>query len=510
MKKVTAVLFLIGLVSVFSFSEELVISNSSHMYNLDPHTANYADEAQLFSGLYEGLFSYDPRTLEPVPGVAEGFKISRDKRTWTFTIRENAKFSNGEAITAQSVVDSWKALLDLRKNAPFSSMLDFVLGYKEYRVGQQTDFSKLGFRVADDRTLVVTLRSPTEHFSKILCHHAFSVVHPDKNVFSGAFVIQENSMQQIVLGKNPHYWDNAAVELDKITVLLTDDPAENTQAFNRGEIHWLAGDMNAEQILDQRAVLVSMQFGTEFLFFKTDMPLVNNEDFRNALLYALDWNKLREKSLKKAETLVSPFLGYPEVLGLGDQDLIMAKSLLEKSGYNAEKSAPIIIFLPNDEYSVGKGQLLVDCWKQIGVNVRLQTTEISRYLDEVSTSPAHVFSYIWIADFADPLAFLELFRGSSNLNESRWSSKQFDYLLEKAAQTRDQKERLKKLAEAEQVLLDSGVIMPISHTISLNVVDLSVVSGWYDNALDIHPFKYIKLKKAAPPNNLVRMVEVRQ
>ena len=507
MKRFPVVLFLIALIVQFSFSTELVVSNSFHVYDLNPHTANYADEAQIFSGLFEGLFSYDPRTLEPVPGVAEGFKISRDKRTWTFTIRENAKFSNGEPITAQSVIDSWKALLDLRKKAPFSSMLDFVVGYKEYRVGQQTDFSKVGFRAADDRTLVVTLRSPTEHFSKILCHHAFSVTHSDKNVFSGAFILGENSQSQIVLEKNPNYWDNAAVELDKITVLLTDNAIENTQAFNQGYIHWLAGDMDVEQILDQRMVLVSMQFGTEYLFFRTDMPLVNNKDFRNALLYALDWSRLRQRSLKKAETLVSPFLGYPEVLGLGDQDLIMAKSLLEKSGYDAEKSAPIIIFLPNDEYSVSKGELLVECWKAIGVNARLQTTEVSKYLSEVAKFPAHVLSYIWIADFADPLAFLELFRGSSNLNESHWSNKQFDYLLEKAAQTRDQKERLKKLAEAEQVLLDSGVIIPISHTISLNVVDLSVVSGWYDNALDIHPFKYIKLKKADPPDNLVRMVK---
>ena len=135
--------FILLVVSLF-FSFQLcateqqpfVIIDSEHNYNLNPHTASYSSEAQVLTGLYEGLFSYNPKTLEPLPALLSNYKVSRNKLRWTFTVLENACFSNGEKITAQSIKDSWMNLLHPKTQAPFASLLDCVKGVYEYRTGK--------------------------------------------------------------------------------------------------------------------------------------------------------------------------------------------------------------------------------------------------------------------------------------------------------------------------------------------------------------------------------------
>lgn len=128
-----------------------VIIDIPHTYDLNPHTAAYVSEAQIFTALYEGLFSYHPVTLEPIPAICESYKISRDKKRWTFTLRKDAKFSDGIAITAQTFRDSWIKLLS-EHGAPFASMLDCITGAKEFRMGTGTA-EEVRIEVRDDFTL---------------------------------------------------------------------------------------------------------------------------------------------------------------------------------------------------------------------------------------------------------------------------------------------------------------------------------------------------------------------
>ena len=120
------------------------ISVSNHVYNMDPMTAAYTAEAELFTGLYEGLFSYDPANLNPIPAICTSYKISRDKKRWTFNLRQNAAFSDGTPIKAQDVKDSWITLLST-KNAPFASLIDSITGAQEFREG----------RLAADKVLTI-------------------------------------------------------------------------------------------------------------------------------------------------------------------------------------------------------------------------------------------------------------------------------------------------------------------------------------------------------------------
>ncbi len=484
-----------------AIQRELVILNSEFPYNLDPHTANYSSEAQILTGLYEGLFSYDPYSLEALPAVAESYKISRDKKTWTFTIRSNAKFSSGEPITAQTVYDSWIKLLSPSSQAPFASLLDCIQGAEAYRTGKGTK-EEVSIKASGPLTLVIKLINPTEHLPKILCHHAFSVVHENSSVYSGAFTLGTFTETEIILKKNTYYWDCGNVALPSIRLVLSDDLDENTYLFNTGKIDWACDALNAGKVIDKDSVVVSTQFGTEYLFFKSHRSPWNTAAARNALLMAVPWEKLRSDSIVPADTLLVKLQGYPDVAGLNDEDIEEAKRLLEEARI-PEAKRKITCAVPDNSYILKQMEILKAAWDQIGVSLDIQKTPTNRYLQSIEEWDADLFTYTWIGDFADPLAFLELFRSNSSLNVTNWKNSSYDNLIQEASQMTDAEKRYDKLAEAEQLLLDEGVIMPVSHPVSFNVIDRNYIAGWYDNALDIHPLKYLFFNEVKPVQGLV-------
>lgn len=285
------------------------IIDSAHVYNLNPHMANYSSDAQMLTGLYEGLFSYDPQTLEPVYAIAETHKVSRNKLRWTFTIRENARFSNGEQITAQTIKDSWLNLLAPETNAPFASLLDCIKGAYEYRTGVGSAES-VGITVQGLNRLSVTLNAPTEHLSHILCHHAFAAVHPDPTVYSGAFTVQSYDGNILRLKKNQMYHDAQNVALDEIVVIQSDDAEENAYLFNTGAADWVVASVDLNSIIEHDAIFITAEFATEYMFFKADRFPWNRSDFRNALLMAVPWEQLRSQAFVQAETFIYPVSSY--------------------------------------------------------------------------------------------------------------------------------------------------------------------------------------------------------
>ena len=488
-----------------NLQREFVIISSTHNYNLNPQTSTYSVEAQLFSGIYEGLFAYNPYTLEPECGIAESFKISRNKLTWTFTIKPNAKFSNGTAITAQTVKDAWLRLLDPALNAPFASLFDCVKGVEDYRTGKNKDGSQLGIIVKDEYTLIIKLNVPTEHLSKILCHHAFSITSPEPGVYSGAFCLTEYDSNHILITKNENYWDAANVALPSIRFILSDNEEENTHQFNIGNADWITNYVDINNIYSISDIVYSALFSTDYLFFKAGNKPFDNPDIRNALLYAIPAEKIREDRFLKTNTLVLQLRGYPEIFGVPEEDIESAEALLKNAGYDGENNKLVItLCFTDDEPSHKRAQILQDAWAAIGVETKVIFKPGIEYLSAINTEKADLFNYIWIGDFADPLAFLELFRSSSSLNVTGWKNSKYDAMLEDAAKITDAAKRYEKLAEAEQLLLDDGAIYPISRTLSVNIIDFDTVKGWFDNALDIHPLKYLKFVMPDPRANVVK------
>ncbi len=495
--------------SIESIQREIQICGSLHSYDMNIHTASYNAEAQLFSGLHEGLFSYDPVTLAPVPALCESYKISRNKKRWTFYLRDNIKFSNGEKITAQIIKDSWIKLLST-ENAPFASLFDSVTGAKDLRT-KKGPAENLGVQVRDEKTIVVHLDEPTGHLPKILCHHAFSALSTEKNVYSGAFVLESFENGEIVLKKNENYWDAQTVKVPGIRLHLTDDYAENSFKFNNGQFDWVMGNAEFDSIINKNSVQVSAEFGTVYLFFKLKNDPWDKVEFRNALLEAINYDKLRENSGVKAETLIYPLVGYPKVTGINDYDsqdaLEMMNSARKKYNIPLDKKLKIIFALTTDDYYKKWVDVLKEAWEPLGVEIEIQNTTAERYNASIASWNADLFFYSWIGDFADPLAFLELFRGESSLNLSNYKNEEYDSLLVQASRLDDINEQYKCMSKAEQILLDESMIIPVSHPLAAHLINLNDIGGWKTNALDLHPLKYMFVRPSTKMNlpNLVML-----
>lgn len=473
------------------------VIDSSHYYDLNPHTASYATEAQWLTGLYEGLFSYDPVTLEPMNAICQNYKISRDKKRWTFTLRENVTFSDGTLITAETFRDAWIALLS-NPNAPFSSMLDCVEGAVDFRMGK-TDESSVRIETRGDYTLVVHLVQPTEHLPKLLCHHSLTAVSKTGGVYSGAFTLVSYDGKKMVLAKNEKYHDAENVFIPGIEVYQSDDSDENAYLFNTGLVDWISTMASVDKVLNKNSIHIAGEFGTSYIFFKIGNKPWDNPAFRNALIEAVPYDELRKKYSVPASTLVYPLAGYPDVSGISDYDAEDALKLMENARKEEKiplnQSIPIVFAITDDEYIQEWVSLLRRAWEPLGVELITQSCPSSRYISSISTWNADLFSYSWIGDYADPLAFLELFRGDSSMNVASYKNSSFDELLSQSALASSSGEHYKLLSQAEQLLLDDGMIIPISHPVSLHVIDLNLVGGWQTNALDLHPLKYLYIKR---------------
>ncbi|HOT62234.1 MAG TPA: peptide ABC transporter substrate-binding protein [Treponemataceae bacterium] len=493
--------------------QEFVFNVSSSFPDLRPHRAYNADEAQILTALSEGLFVYDPYNLDPVPALAESWSVSKDGCEWTFRIRGDAFFENGDKITAAVIRDSWLSLLDPALSAPYASLLDPIVGVAAYRAGDGVR-KDVGIQAVDATTLKVTLTAPTEHLPKILCHHAFAAVHPSqladakkarapsgyRPISSGPFVVKESSPDEIVFAPNARYWDRANVLLPSLRCRIGKDARELTELFNWGKIHWLAGAVLVDRVSDPSCIRVTPLFSTEYFFFRTTWGPWARREVRQALLLAIPWKELRDGHLIPATTLVFPIAGYPKLDGIATEDAAKARELLAQAGFADPASAPeLVIRVPDAEAFKKMTDVLERAWGALGFRVRVEAVAQGEYYGNLRTDDYTLGITSWIGDFADPLSFLEMFRPSSSLNDSGWSNAEYEKLIASAGEARGE-ERYSRLADAERVLLDDGVILPVAHNPSLNVIDTNGISGWYANALDIHPFKFIRFspRKALP------------
>ncbi|MBO7639324.1 MAG: peptide ABC transporter substrate-binding protein, partial [Treponema sp.] len=351
----------------------------------------------------------------------------------------------------------------------------------------------------DNTTLVVHLKEPTEHLPSLLCHHSFCATSSKPDVYSGPFKLKYFKNGVLKMIKNPYYHDATSVVIPGITIVQTDDAEENTHLYNIGVVDWLLADVDANKILNSESVHVNANFGTTYLFFKNRGGIWDNTEMRQALLEAIPYSKLRSMFSIQASTLVYPLSGYPVVAGLQDYDEEDAKLMMQDARKNAgipeNKTLDIIFGIYDSPVMRYWAQVLKEAWKPLGVNLITQTASIEEYNPSIPYWNADLFTYSWIGDYADPLAFLELFRGKSTLNVANYVNDDYDALLSEAAQTTSASDRYKLLSKAEQLLLDDSMVIPISHSVSLNVINLYNIGGWQSNALDIHPYKYLYITR---------------
>jgi peptide/nickel transport system substrate-binding protein/oligopeptide transport system substrate-binding protein len=213
----------------------------------------------------------------------------------------------------------------------------------------------------------------------------------------------------------------------------------------------------------------------------------------------LPWEEIRNYYYMPAETLIYPISGYPRVEGITGTNYEEAEKLMAQAGYTSKFGLPdLVLRLTPSRDAARVGALMADAWKNaLGFNVRVEVISFDNYYNSIKDDGYTVGSTTWIGDFADPYAFLQMWRRDSNLNDARLNDPEYEALIERSMLEEGQI-RLVTLAEAEKLLLDRGVILPIFFNLALNIVDTGELDGWYPNALDIHPFKYISFRTLRP------------
>lgn len=433
---------------------------------LNPYTASDSNSIVIMLNLYEGLFEYDHTTSEAKPALVEKYSTSEDGLTWTFYLR-SAKFSDGAEITSKTFADSWNYMI----GGPLASNLDFV---------GRTDTGKLDIQTPEKNVLVVNLKYPVPYLPSLLCQPCLAAIK-DTTSYSGAYTLQSQSDELIKLRMNPYYWD--AVKTDFVDILIGEDNYK--QEFLNGNIQWsMAALSDASDYM-----VLSRLYATTFFYFSAKEGAYADENIRKALIDVIPWDIIRsvQGSLLESSSIV-PESGLQANIS---DDILW---LLAAGGYPyGEKALPVInMAITRGAQNAQVAELIAELWsKTLGITVILNTVPLTVFASTPELNPYDFCTITWIGDYFDPMAFLQLFASDSSFNLANFSNEEYDALLDAATNAADEVTRKDLLLQAEQVLLDSGVVIPMSTAFATNFVRNDLISGWETNPLDIHPFKEI-------------------
>jgi oligopeptide transport system substrate-binding protein len=497
--------------------------NGAEPQGLDPHVVTGVPESHIVRALFEGLAVKNPKTLEPEPGVAERWDISEDGTVYTFYINPEAKWSNGEPMTASDYVWSWNRALHPDTGSLYAYMLYPIVNSEAYSKREITDFTKVGVKALDDHTLQVTLNAPTPYFLQLMDHYSTFAVHPETllkhgkmtdrftpwtrvgNIVSnGPFTLEEWSLnRRIIIKKNEHYWDRDNVALNGVYFYPTENVISEERMFRAEQLHYTAV-VPLDKIPDYRErpdspYVQAAYLGTYYYLVNTDRPPVDNVLVRRALSYALDRDTLTRTVLQ--ETAIPAYsITPPDTLGynpprLFDYDPAKARELLAEAGYPNGEGWPGLEIIYNTQEAHRKIAVAVQqMWKrELNIDVTISNQEWKVYLNSVSQREFQVARRGWIGDYVDANNFLDLFITDGGNNNTGYASDEFDDIilnLAPKAKTRD--ERYGLFYKAETMMMNEMPIIPIYTYTSKHLIHPSV-EGIYPNLMDSLNLKYVKL-----------------
>lgn len=486
--------------------EVLRIASQDDPETLDPRKARDLTSATYLHMLFEGLTRIDFRG-EPIPGIATEWEVSPDQKRYTFHLRES-KWSNGEPLTAQDFVRTFRSVLNPDFPAPNAYQFYLIKGAKEAKRGEIA-VEEVAISAPDSQTVVMELNEPAPFFPEMLATHFFYPVperfDPKLPVGNGPFVFfRHRPGYEFAVKKNSLYWGQGDVHLDGVAVAIVDNQTALRLYENR-ELDWAGsplGGIPQEAILPlkrKHELLSTAGAGVHWLRINTGTPPLNSQPLREALALAINRKELVEHVLqgnqKAALAVVPPALSkHPGGL-FPDGDIPGAweafqKALLEMD-LSKDDLPPLTLIYPHDERTHKVAQVLQQQWfKAIGVTVKLQRLESQAYLSQIKEGSFQLATGSWFADFRDPINFLEIFKSKETpTNATRWENDQFADLLYRSAKESDAAKRLALLNEAEKLLVVEMPVIPLYFANYNYVKDLTLL-GVYFSDLGYLDFKH--------------------
>ncbi len=528
--------------------------SGSEPESIDPAIPSGQPEARVIMSMFEGLTEYDPRTMGPIPAIAESWENNADFTEFTFHLRKNARFSNGDPITASDVVYSLRRGLNpetAARNAYLAYYILYAQGYNEAGVfARDTStgefvmdgkfrkvFSEkearalkgkepvpikaedIGVAAIDDTTVKLSLVQSAPFMVALLPHQFFRVVprkaiekygndhwtRAENIVTSGAFMVKERvPYDKLVVVRNPMYWDAANVKLDEIRFYPLEEETTMMNLYKAGAVDatynhtvpnaWL------DFMMDKKDYMGAREMVNEYYQINTLKRPMNDPRVRKAFNLAIDKESLAKYQHVKPLTAFVPqgiFPGYPA----HSEDLFdvaRANDLLEEAGYKDRSKFPVNeveLTYNTSERNRQIAEFVQAQWKQnLGITIPLKNMEFKTFLTTRASLDYKGFARSgWIGDFVDPVSYLNIFYTPRGDNGTGWWDSRFVAVIDEANRTLDHQARLNKLFEAEKMLLESQAVIPLIQQ-STNWLKKPYVKGMYPNSGTMHAWKFVYIE----------------
>ncbi|MDX2079978.1 MAG: peptide ABC transporter substrate-binding protein [Terrimicrobiaceae bacterium] len=498
---------------------DLVFVNGAEPESLDPAIITGQPEGRVVHALFEGLCRFDADG-RAVPGMAESWDVSEDGRVYTFRIREDARWSDGRPFVADDLVSAWKRTLNAATGSQYNYLLFPIKNAQEFAEGKIDDFSQVGVKALDERTVRVELNHATSYFPELCAFptlhpvrvdlvekHGDDWVKPGNLVGNGAYVLEDWRINdRIRLRKNPHYWDRENVDLEMIDVLPIADAnvAFNFYASGLADLimdKGLAPPTLLQDLKKRRDFHSAPFLATYFLRFNCERGPFADERVRKAFSMAVDKQRIVEKITRAGEQPAGGFVppGIPGYVGADglSYDPEAARRLLAEAGFPEGRGFPLVNYLySKSELNEAIAIELQSMWREkLGVTVNLSRQEWKVYLNSMSLLDYDIARSSWVGDYPDPNTFLDMFLTGGGNNRTGWSDPRYDELIAAAARELDPARRFEILRDAEDLLVRQAVpICPLYFFVGIQLYDPDRIGGIRANVIDEHPLRAIYRK----------------
>lgn len=477
--------------------QTLTLGNGTEVATLDPHKAQGVPESRILRDLFEGLVRLSP-SGEIVPGVAQSWSHEAHQR-YRFSLRHNARWSNGDPVTATDFVYSFRRAVDPQTASSYAWYLSLAHIRNAHAIAQgKANPDTLGVSAPDPFTLVITLDAPTPYFLATLAHTTLLPVHmatvtqygdrwtqPEHLVSNGAYQLHHWTVNEAIdLTRNPYYWDNIHTAIDRVRYLSLEDPTSELFRFLTGEID-VTSTVPIEhftRLLHERPKQLWVQpaLCTEFLQFNPQRAPFNDRRVRRALSWAIDRHVITERLLRQGQTPAYTFVpdhiaGYtpwvPEYATLSQaQRETQARQWLKEAGVDQQHPLEFTVLYNTSDTNKKVMIAVASMWHHVlGIKVHLQNQEWKAYLSTMSLGDYDVARSAWCADYNDASAMLSYLE-SGNLGGHQFADPHYDALVVAANHSHNDEERREGYRQAEHYLLDAMPIAPLFFPVRAHLV----------------------------------------
>lgn len=492
--------------------QELVRGNGAEVASLDPHKTEGVSESHVIRDLLEGLVNQDANG-KTIPGVAESWETT-DNKTFIFHLRKDAKWSNGDPVTAHDFVYSFQRAVNPSTASPYSWYLNMttMLNASDIIAGKK-DSSTLGVKALDDYTFEVKLQSAIPYFVMMMGHTTVKPVHkatvekfgdkwtkPGNFVGNGAFVINKWVVnERIELIANKQYWDNAKTVLTKVTFLPIENQVAEMNRFLSGEID-ITFELPNEHFRRLKkeypeSLSIKGDLCTYYYNFNTHKAPFDDVRVRKAISYAIDRNIIANAILgqgQKPAYFLTPEIvaGFsPELPAYGklsqQERNAQAKQLLEEAGYNKANPLKFTLLYNTSENHKKLAVAIGSMWKKtLGVEVTLENQEWKTYLESKKQGDFEVARAAWCGDYNEASTFTSLMEGGNTTGGIHYKSDAYDKLIKQAIETTDEAQRQKLYYAQETLLAEDMPLAPIYQYVKARLLNPAVGGYAVNNAED--------------------------